>query len=312
MTHLLTGGWLDSYNTKNQQTAVDKDYYKTALLVVKPSDYSVIAPKQEDVNKIFKIACVRGALYHDLSSANYQLMKGSLTDLEKTFSFGNENMKLRELKYDEKPPAEKVTKGGTFKLQPSKIFLEVANGLKKLASETGLTMESITTSFLTQMKEKSKKIFDKSFNDFSGYLTENQKKVLEGAFNLAGKITDHNVIFRGNQAAPGENTFVGQLDLRTTSPNDDINIYRIHALTNGHKTLHAKYLIKKGEMVFISNDLRWAGHCHIETIDAKERGPACNSIKINPSLENQMCAEQILNNKPLTSCDFVSSPIYVE
>ena len=298
----MSGGWFDGFTPQNSQTADDKDFYKTGLLVVKPSDNQILAPQAP--SKIFKVVCIRKALFSEMSQANYNFMKNSFVKLEKTLDSGKKTMDLRELEYEGKPEGQ--PKGPELVLQPTKRFIDLTHKLNRVSSETGILSDSINTNFVTSMVQKAQDVFQKGLkNVFFTQLSPKQKDYFESALNLAGHIRDGISTFTGLRSTSKENVYTGELEVVTTSRAENYKLYHIDALglDNGKGMISQKYLAIRNGISFTTDDLKWLGNCQVTKDD---NGPICKSLDFNPSLEDRRCASQILLDQELDSCDFVS------
>ena len=303
----MSGGWFDGFTKQNQQsfTSADEDFYKTGLVVVKPSDYAILAPQAAD--KIFKVVCTRKAFFSEMSKANYNFMTNSMGKLQKALEFGKKTMEVREETYEAKPQGQPI--GETFVLQPTQRFIDLTNQVNKIGSETGWFSNSINTNFITNMLGKAKDMFSNSLkNVFNTQLTPRQQYNIKSAFNLIGNIYDGIGTFTGTKSTAKDDVYTGELEFMMTSMAESYKVYKIIALglENGKEVLSQKYLVKKNGISFTTDDLKWVGNCQVTKGD---EGPICKSLEFNPTLEHKRCASQILLDQELDSCDFVSTKV---
>ena len=312
----LTGGWVDEH--QGTISSGEKDKYETLLVVLNIEDFSVVAQDVKTVEGTlttirpetvtYKVLCCRPAMYHELSNANFHYMDNMVDELEENVEIGEEALKKRALEYKGKPKTENFNSGKVVKVQPSKMLIDVFNGIGKLSSENGWKSGTLNSNFLQTLNEKSKSFSKSDFAaGFKGLLSPKERSYLESGANIIGKIADTVVTFIGEKSTSLKDVYTGSLQVQTSSDDNIYHVYKLKTMVLNRKIVKNRYLIKTNDLAFTSNELREVfGSCPI--IPSKSPEKVC---QFSPtfSVENQKCAAAILAGKPLDSCDLVSLSI---
>ena len=298
----LTGGWVDQYT--RTVTDADRPKYQKQLLVLRIEDFRPLDP-DNDEDKEYWILCTRPLMFHERSNANFNFADNVLDELEETLEVNEPKLKRKQLEYEGKPE-EHLNTGSIFKLQPTKKYINLFNGIGKLASENVWNSGSFTTSFFDRLNQNSKEVLGDSgiSSVFKAALTPKQSRRLETTFNLAGKIVDSVASFRGKKSTGEDEIFNGNLEVLVNAEDQNYKIYRIKPIVFGNKILREKLLIQAPGIAFTAQDTQIFGGCTISPIGTK--ASTCKQ-QITPSLKSRKCAKEILESKPLNFCEFVST-----
>ena len=176
-----------------------------------------------------------------------------------------------------------------------------------MASEREWDKGTLTTSFLDRVLKNSKSVFGSDIaSAFKAQLSPKQKRYLEAAYNVGGKIADTIATFKGQQSTSESDVYKGDLEVLVNSKDQEYHIYKITPLVIGNQVLNEKLLVKAPGtgIAFTAKDLGLFGDCELTTNGTE--GSICKT-QFTPSIVAKKCAQEILQSKPLDSCDFVSA-----